>query len=495
MRTISYKDQKFAQDLIDKFKIADRYPQIAISVDMLDTGIDVPEIVNLVLFKPVYSKSKFWQMLGRGTRLREDLFGPGEHKQDFYVFDCCGNFEFFDMNPMGVMGNALKSISHRIFELRILLAEALREPQYQDESFQDYRNLLLDLSHGSVQALYEKRDLFRVKMRLATIEKFLQRESWEALSMTKVQELSERIGPLIQLDDEDEKAKLFDALLFKMQLALCTGDPSFEAGKTNIVSRAKSLATKANVPVVRQKLDLINRIQTDGFWKEITLPGLEHIRTELRELMKLLVSEGKDPVFTNFEDELVSVHEPLDVLMPSAPANYLERVKSIHPQQSGVHGHPKAAQQPTHHGAGVESVRVPAFRRQRARHESRFREGHGQQPAIGAVHPQHPRPRPSAALAAFSTFLEKGKLSADQQKFLEIIINNFEVNGVLDPKQLYEAPYTDINTEGLDGLFNDSDSSNIVSIIRGEWDGDGGVRGYLPIPNACSSGWQICGGN
>ncbi|MBK9014544.1 MAG: DEAD/DEAH box helicase family protein [Saprospiraceae bacterium] len=189
VRTISYKDQKFAQDLIDKFKIADRYPQIAISVDMLDTGIDVPEIVNLVLFKPVYSKSKFWQMLGRGTRLREDLFGPGEHKQDFYVFDCCGNFEFFDMNPMGVMGNALKSISHRIFELRILLAEALREPQYQDESFQDYRNLLLDLSHGSVQALYEKRDLFRGKGRLATIEKFLQRESWEALSMTKVQEL------------------------------------------------------------------------------------------------------------------------------------------------------------------------------------------------------------------------------------------------------------------------------------------------------------------
>ncbi|MBK9014545.1 MAG: hypothetical protein IPM82_10930 [Saprospiraceae bacterium] len=117
--------------------------------------------------------------------------------------------------------------------------------------------------------------------------------------------------------------------MFKMQLALCTGDPSFESGKNNIINRAKSLATKANVPVVRQKLDLINRIQTDGFWKEITLPGLEHIRTELRELMKLLVSEGKDPVFTNFEDELVSVHEPLDVLMPSAPANYLERVKTF----------------------------------------------------------------------------------------------------------------------------------------------------------------------
>ena len=108
-------DVEYAQDLIDKFSIAERDPHIAISVDMLDTGIDVPEVVNLVFFKLVRSKTKFWQMIGRGTRLCPDLFGPGQDKEFFYVFDFCQNLEYFNQNPMATEGSLAPSLSARLF--------------------------------------------------------------------------------------------------------------------------------------------------------------------------------------------------------------------------------------------------------------------------------------------------------------------------------------------------------------------------------------------
>ena len=93
-RVVTYKTE-YAQSLIDDFSKKEKAPHIAISVDMLDTGIDVPEVVNLVFFKAVRSKTKFWQMVGRGTRLCKDLFGPGQDKQNFFIFDFCQNLEFF----------------------------------------------------------------------------------------------------------------------------------------------------------------------------------------------------------------------------------------------------------------------------------------------------------------------------------------------------------------------------------------------------------------
>jgi type I restriction enzyme R subunit len=94
-------------------------PHIAISVDMLDTGIDVPEVVNLVFFKIVRSKTKFWQMVGRGTRLCKDLFGPGEDKQNFYVFDFCQNLEFFSQNPNFVESSTAEPLEQAAVQARL----------------------------------------------------------------------------------------------------------------------------------------------------------------------------------------------------------------------------------------------------------------------------------------------------------------------------------------------------------------------------------------
>ena len=105
----------YPQSLLDHFSQKDNAPHIAISVDMLDTGIDIPEVANLVFFKPVYSKIKFWQMIGRGTRLCPELFGPDDDKQDFHVFDFCFNFDFFRENPAGIEGRGIVPLGTRLF--------------------------------------------------------------------------------------------------------------------------------------------------------------------------------------------------------------------------------------------------------------------------------------------------------------------------------------------------------------------------------------------
>lgn len=477
-RTISYKDQKYAQDLIDKFKAPDRHPEIAISVDMLDTGIDVPEVVNLLLFKPVFSKSKFWQMIGRGTRLCPDLFGPGKDKEDFYVFDCFGNFEYFDVSPEGVTsGSGIKSVSHRIFELRIFLAEALRAPEYQEESFQKYRNLLLDISNEMVKELYENKDKFRIKMRLAILKKYVDRIVWNELNHGKVNEVCDQLGPLMSLKDPDEKAKLFDVLLFKMQLAYCSGDPVFEKGKKTLINKSARLANNANVPAIREKLPLLQRIQADGFWKEITLPSLEYIRMELRGLMRLLSPDTQDTVYTNFEDELGEWADPEDVLMPSAPSNYLARVKSFIRKnrdyiviQKIITNQPITQQE-------LNQLEDLLFDGQERGTKNDFIEATGNSRPLGLFIRSILGLDRNAALQAFSTFLEKGNLTADQQKFIEILIDHFTENGFIEPSQLYESPYTDINMGGLDGVFADGDCDNIISIIRGVNAGAGWMVG------------------
>jgi len=159
------------------------------------------------------------------------------------------------------------------------LAEALKAPEFQEESLQKYRDLLLDISNEMVKELYDKKEKFRVKMRLAIVKKYMDRILWNELNHTRINEISSQLGPLVKLDEPDEKAKLFDALLFKMQLAYCNGDPVFEKGKESLKTKSSRLANNANVPVIREKLPLLQRIQTDGFWKEITLPALEYIRT------------------------------------------------------------------------------------------------------------------------------------------------------------------------------------------------------------------------
>ena len=166
-----------------------RTPYIAISVDMLDTGIDVPEVANLVFFKPVYSRIKFWQMIGRGTRLCPDLFGPGDDKNDFRVFDFCFNFDFFRERPEGIEVGAAIPLRARLFGSRVqLLTHIQATPDLDPEAA--LAGALTTELHGQVAAMNPEN--FIVRMHLEAVERFRQRKSWEELTASDVEILQTR---------------------------------------------------------------------------------------------------------------------------------------------------------------------------------------------------------------------------------------------------------------------------------------------------------------
>ena len=462
---ISYRN-KFAQDAIDKFKIKDRNPQIAISVDMLDTGIDVPEIVNLVFFKPVYSKAKFWQMIGRGTRLCENLFAPDKHKEHFLVFDCCGNFEFFEMNPQGHSGNEVKSVSHRIFEIRMLLAEAMRANNYIDDEYIAYRNDLLDISHQLVLGLYNQRDTaIRVKMRLPVIETYAQRDNWNNLSPLNIQEISKEIGPLITLDDPDEKAKIFDLLLLRMQTGLVTGGADFSRGLKNLQIRSNRLLTLANIPAVREKLPLLKAIITDEYWKEPSLNQLEKIREELRALMYLLESDSQANIYMDIEDEAPVSHDPEAVLLPVEPENYLEKVRVFVRRNKEYLVIKKLTSNQPITSSELEQLEELLFdgeeRGTKADYESQTNQ------PLGIFIREILGLDRKAAMEAFSSFLQNQTLTAGQQNFINLIIDHLTQKGHIAPKMLYESPYTNIHSAGVDGVFGGDSGDRLFKVIEG----------------------------
>lgn len=466
-KVITYKD-KYAQQSIDNFEAEHKYPRIAISVDMMDTGIDVPSVLNLVFFKPVYSKTKFWQMIGRGTRLCEDLFGPGADKEVFYVFDCCGNFDYFDINPEGASGQTQRSISHRIFEMRILVAEALRAPDYwEDADLQSFRSALLDQSHQHVVALFDRRaSSFAVRMRLGTIDQFAQPEVWQDLTPDLVHQVSSDAGPLVVIADEDEKAKLFDLLVYRMELALMSGSPSFERDKQKVRERAEALIRKSNVNAVKDKLPLINSLVQDAYWSDISIPKLEYIRQELRNLMKLLMGRDQPNIYTDISDEsnFEVVAEP--VTLPKTPKNYLERVKSYVRQNKEHLVIHKIVSNQAITAAELLKLESLLFDGGERGTIEDFKRATGEEQPLGAFIRSILGLDRKAALQAFSDFLTKGHLSANQQKFIETIIDHFENEGIIDPAQLYESPYDQFHLGGVEGMFDDDDTSKIISIVR-----------------------------
>ncbi|MED4572810.1 DEAD/DEAH box helicase family protein [Brevibacillus agri] len=301
-------EDNYVQTIIDDFKVTDKEPHIAVSVDMMDTGIDVPDIVNLVFFKRVRSKAKFWQMIGRGTRLRKNLFGDGQDKTHFLIFDYLGNFEFFRANKEGLMGNEVQSLSEAIFSKRVRLIHHLQHATFVDDSYQDIRNDLIRTVHHQINAL--NTELTAVKMQLQHIEKYKHRDAFVCLSDTDKHNLITYLAPLVYMDDPDEYSKRFDNFMYGIMIAQIEGMPQFKKGKKQLIHVSSDLSKRATIPQIKEKLELINMIGTDEFWQNPDIPVFEKVRMELRGLMKFIVDEvGKSPVYTNLSDVVLAVKE------------------------------------------------------------------------------------------------------------------------------------------------------------------------------------------
>lgn len=293
----------YAQDLIDKFEIRDSNPQIAVSVDMLDTGIDVPDILNLVFFKPVKSKIKFMQMIGRGTRLSQGIFGD-EDKKEFYIFDWCCNFDYFEKNPKGKeIANNTPSLTEKLFGLRSDIAFHLQHQQYQEDEFaknlhDDIKKLLkeqvavLSDSHISVRAKWKE------------VSHFKEESSWVYISELDTMTLKNDIAPLLAKNTLDENAKKFDVLMLTIELSLL--DEEINAGRAvdNVIYVAGKLEEKATIPQIQAKMETIKEVLNHVSWTNVNLNWLEKVREDLRDLTKFLIGEKKKWFVIDIEDEL-----------------------------------------------------------------------------------------------------------------------------------------------------------------------------------------------
>ena len=325
-RVIDFETE-YVQNLIDNFSILTKDPHIAISVDMLDTGIDIPEVVNLVFFKLVRSKTKFWQMLGRGTRLCPDLFGPGKDKEFFYVFDYCQNLEFFSQDLPGTEGTSGESLAKRLFKARLELigeldnkmaSETLPDGigQFADEAATyeqkkndgELRTATAELLRTEIAAMNVNNFVVRPSRRL--VEKYASVEAWVDLNATAYAELAHEVAGLpTELDAEDEEAKRFDLLILNLQLAVLRHEPSFTRLRDQVKGIAGLLQDKASIPMIQAELPLILELLTDEWWQDVTIRMLETVRRRLRSLVKLIEKKQRQPIYTDFEDLMGSERE------------------------------------------------------------------------------------------------------------------------------------------------------------------------------------------
>ena len=290
---------KYAQSAIDEFSDPKKLPQIAISVDMLDTGIDIPEILNLVFFKKVMSKAKFWQMIGRGTRLCPGLL-DGEDKEKFYIFDFCGNFEFFRMNKGKATANML-ALQGAIFKLKAQIAFKLQDLAYQTKDLIAFRKTLVEDMVRKVREL--NRDNFAVRQHLKYVEFYSNPDNYVSLTYENTLTMSEELAPLIIPDKDEPKAVRFDALLYGIELAYLAGKP-YSKARSDLTKKINAVASVANIPEIMAQADFLNKLIHTDYIANAGINEFECIRKNLRDLIKY-IPKGGPKYTTNFIDDII----------------------------------------------------------------------------------------------------------------------------------------------------------------------------------------------
>ncbi len=427
-------DDTYAQTIIDDFKIADKPPFIAVSVDMMDTGIDVPQCVNLVFFKKVRSKAKFWQMIGRGTRLckgltcTDQLEGEYTDKKRFLIFDYCGNFEYFREHKEGFESKETKSLSENIFGKQIKLISLLQESAYAGNDYQSWRNELTATCRNQVVEL--NTELIAVKLRLQYVEKYKKEEAYVSISEGDKAELLQYIAPIVRNNDDDELAKRFDNFMYGLMLASMEQMPAFKYAKKTLCDIASLLERKVSIPQVKEKLPVIQEIHTDDFWTANDVLLFEKVRVELRELMKFLDREpGKKPIVTRLTDPIIDQKEGVEL----DPAYDFEDYRDKVNRYIGEHGDTLAIHKLTHNikltqGDYAELERV--LTSELGSLEDYQRE-FGDTP-FGLLVRKIAKMDHEAAMQAFSAFINDQSLNQRQIAFVHKIINHIEQNGYMD---------------------------------------------------------------
>ncbi|MBY5673592.1 DEAD/DEAH box helicase family protein [Rhizobium leguminosarum] len=482
-RVITFKTE-YAQSLIDDFSKKDGNPHIAISVDMLDTGIDVPEVVNLVLFKLIRSKTKFWQIIGRGTRLCPDLFGPGEDKEFFRVFDYCQNLEFFRQNPQPDDGRNAKSLNERLFAARFDLVRALDEKHRVDASgMAEARQEAYDAGDGkplNEQTIRDEAldalqtyvagmnfDNFIVRAKRRAVEKYKASEAWNELTDAVRDELLDEVAPLpSEVKGEAEEAKRFDLLIFGLELALLKGSKSFDRLKKQLIEIASALDEQTAIPIIAAQHPLILDILSDPWWEGITVPLLEVVRLRLRGLVQHIEKGKRKIVYTDFEDELglgAEIDLPevgeVDFARFKRKARHFLRDHEDHIAIAKLrHGRPLTPTDIEELQAMLLTAGIGDAKHLEKATEIAYGFGAFVRSLVGLDR--------AAVAEAFSGFVADSCVTADQIEFIDMVIEHLTEKGAMDPGLLYESPFIDVAPEGPQQVFDFEKTKKLVEVIR-----------------------------
>lgn len=456
----------YAQNLLDDFSEVDKEPTIAVSVDMLDTGVDIPEVVNLVFFKPVYSRVKFNQALGRGTRLCPDLFGVGDDKQEFLVFDLCGNFDFFNQAIPAATQQISEPLTTRIVKARLELTQLITQEATEERSSAELRNTLLNDLHQHVATM--ERENFLVRRHLQKVEEFSNRERWEQISEDDVEAISESLAPLPNgLPTENRLAKEFDLLCLKLQLSILKRSDDFVRLRDKVRDLLSQLEEKKDIPMVREQLSLIAEIQAEDWWTDVTPWMLDYARMHLRDLVKFIDRQAQPIVYTDFKDELGEVQEVNVPAQPTgfSPYQYRKKVEAYILEHKDHIAIAKLKRNAPVTETDLESIEEMLFGAAEIESREQFEQVFGKDLSLKLFIRKLVGLDRNAAKLAFAQYLESGNFSSNQIRFVENIIDYLTQNGVMDPGLLYEPPFTELHHQGLDGVFESDDANQIVSLV------------------------------
>ncbi|MFX6427714.1 DEAD/DEAH box helicase family protein [Acinetobacter baumannii] len=460
---------KYPQSLIDDFSKKDlAEPQIAISVDMLDTGIDVPEVVNLVFFKAVRSKVKFMQMIGRGTRLCKELFSPEKDKKEFFIFDYCSNFEYFNENPDGAPVSITEPLGQRLFKARLNILSLLNA---KDDATEELKAVQQDMRQSlQTEVKSMNNENFIVKSELEHVEHFKNDDAWNNLDDLAIGTLREHISKLPnQLEPETLEAKLFDMLCYNLELAVLEkNNTAIQSYANKVIEIASKLESKENIPVVAEQIALIQEIQTVEYWKGITLPMLEAMRKRIRGLVKLIEKSTSTIVYSMLDDEIGEM-QAVDIPVVSSGVNlaqYRKRVESFIKANENHITIAKLKRGLALTPTDLSELERFVFEAQEVESRDKFEECFGTDQSLPMFIRSLVGLDRKAVQEAFSKYLQGSSYNEKQIRFIEMMIDHLTQNGMLDAAQLYEAPFNQIHYEGLDGVFDDADADNIFGVVE-----------------------------
>jgi type I restriction enzyme R subunit len=464
-------------ELIDGFKGKKKEfagLDIAISVDMLDTGVDVPQVVNLVFAKPVYSKVKFWQMIGRGTRLCSNLYGSGKDKTHFLIFDPWRNFEFFGENPEGfVQDSENKSVPERLFAVRLSLlkqlAAVLGQPQQSvpPSGHLDFEKTLLQYVQADVETLPMQSVNVREKWR--ELERVRKEAFWAKREDDFYGFLTEHVQPLMRCRniEGEADAMAFDIKITRLQLALMQDkDDAFQSMQEKVIEDVERLRTNLNQ--VKQELELIQAVQKASWWQTVTLEKLEELRLRLRGLMKYRSIIKNKAKSIDIEDYKIAGTQSGSSAEESMEA-YRERVVSVLQEMMTSN----LTLQKIRRGLPVTETDIVSLQSIILERVPGLKPEDLTQLFPGKAEKLDMLIRSVVGMdeltvhMAFESFRQAHTtLKANQLQFLTLIEQEVIRSGGLEIAQLYEQPFTSIHTLGLDGVFPEAEADELIQIIK-----------------------------